>query len=543
MSYIFRSWKNIILSAFAAGTLIYCPRTSLGQDQVVKSLDFIFGTDMHHIIESEPDTLSSVSQSGITSIRDEIRWSDCEKVKGLITIPDDYMKYVDNAEANGLTVLDILDYSNPFYDNGGYPKSPEAIEGFTKYCEKVVSTFKGKIKYYQIWNEWDGGCEMNNFRGQGDMGSYVKLLSVVYPRIKAIDPSIVVLANAVCSGDEIFKESLKLGVLKCCDGVDLHTYNYQYPNPYEQINIWYTRMLNEDKSIRAANGGNEFPLYVTEMSWPTHIGPAGSTQETSADDLGALYLLSLTLPYLKGVWWYDFCDNGWAPRSNECNFGIVDHDLTPKLSYFVMKDLTRIFKGAHFVERLDAADPDIYILKFKRDDGKWLIAVWSESKDIDWQLVFSNTPQANPKFALSLLGVGTVERAFSVAANSKTPKVSVVVQKRPLILEGDLENVTYAGMFERQFPESERPVIAASKAPDFSMVLTSRYPGIQNGMCQKDVRGILGSPSESILEPASDGSGMRIKYTYRDSRTNATKVIVIFKDDQVIEKHDSLEIK
>ena len=449
------TWRGAALGALAAGTMAFEVQAGVWQSGVDEP-DFIFGACTHRW--KEPDVLPTIHQAGIMSNRDETPWSECEKEKGVVKVPEYYVNYIDSSIANGLIPLDILLYANKLYDGGGYPKSPEAVEAFAKYCETVVSTFKGKLKYYQVWNEWDGGCGMAGSKGQGDAESYVKLLAVVYPRIKAIDPSITVIANSVCTGDAFLKKTLELGVLKHCDALSLHTYNYGDPRTIEK---WHSRMLEVDKFLRDANGGKQVPLYITEMGWPTQVDPLGATEEFSANCMAKVYLLARTMPYIKGLWWYDYRDDGWDFKYNENNFGMVRQDLTPKRSWFVMKDLTGLLKGANFVERIDAKDPGIYILKYKRADGKWLLAAWSDGKDVDWQLNLSNVASADGKFKLTLLGCGSQERTF----NGPAPKFSAVIRARPIVLEGDLENVKLDSLTRRDFPESERPTKVQIKTP------------------------------------------------------------------------------
>ncbi len=430
------------------------------QVQAEEPQGFIFGVGTHHGME--PDYFYELRQAGVMSNRDDFSWGGCEKEKGVIKFSDAYGKYVDRCLENGLSTICILDYGNKFYDEGGYPRSAEAIEGFARYSEAVVKELKGKIKLYQVWNEWDGGCGMKG-KGKGDPESYVKLLSVVYPRIKAIDPDCIVMANSVCTGDAFLKKTVELGVLKHCDAVALHTYFYGDPKKTLE-NHWYPRMIEMDKYLKEANGGKEFPLYATEIGFPTQVDNRGCTESYSADCMAKLYLLAISLPYIKGVWWYDFRDDGWDWKYNENNFGMVRQDMTPKLPYFVFRDLTRYLKGATFVERIDVKDPQVWVMKYKKADGKTVLAAWSEYKDIDIQISFSNAATAAPEVSVCNLGYGSLQRTF-VKGSGSVPKLSVIVRARPWVLEGDLAAAKVEGLTKREFPESARPTKVQVKSP------------------------------------------------------------------------------
>jgi SmpA / OmlA family len=59
---------------------------------------------------------------------------------------------------------------------------------------------------------------------------------------------------------------------------------------------------------------------------------------------------------------------------------------------------------------------------------------------------------------------------------------------------------------------------------------------VHNDMSPADVRSILGAPTESKDDPIPIVGGTQTTYTYRN---DTTEVTIIFKNDQVKEKHGS----
>ncbi len=430
------------------GAALALASTAYAEDQ-----EFIFGACTHR--ESVPGYLNVLSQTGVDYLRDHATWGRSEDEKGKPFLPQYYVDFVDKASSFKIKSLNILCYSNKFYDGGGYPKSPEAVEAYARYAETLVSGLKGKCRLYQVWNEWDGGCGMKGFAGQGTPKSYMTLLKATYPRIKAADPSAVVISNSVCTGDKFLKDLLKLDLLKHCDAIGFHTYNFAKERTPEK---WYERMQGVDQFVKEANGGKEFPLYITEMGWPTHAhAKRGSTEDYSADCMSRLYLLGMSMSFIKGIWWYEFRDGGYADcKEQEENFGMVRPDLTPKRSFFVMRDLTGLFKGAKFIERIDAKDPEIWLLKYKAKDGSDLIAAWSTKEDEDAFLRFSIPSSTAPACKVTWLGYGPVSTSFfKESEKDARAKLTLTVRSRPYVLSGKLDGLSFDGFKLIKFPISE----------------------------------------------------------------------------------------
>ncbi len=57
---------------------------------------------------------------------------------------------------------------------------------------------------------------------------------------------------------------------------------------------------------------------------------------------------------------------------------------------------------------------------------------------------------------------------------------------------------------------------------------------VHDDMSQNDVRAILGAPTESKTDPIPIVGGTQTTYTYRNDHA---EVVIVFKNDQVKEKH------
>lgn len=410
--------------------------------------------------------LEMAARAGIVSIRDEVYWQRVERQKGKLVIPDYFGKYLDEAVKRGIRPLIILDYGNRFYDGGNYPASDEAIEGFTRYCEAIVRYAGDRVKLYQVWNEWDGGCGMRGF-GRGTPEGYVKLLRAVYPRLKKIAPDAIIISNSVCTGEKFLENTFRLGVLDYCDAIGFHTYNYTalLDTPVE---AWFKRMQNLRKLIHSYNGGKDKPVFITEMGYPNHLSNSGSSEEESAIKLARLYLYARTLPFLKGLYWYDFQDDGWNSAHNENNFGLVRADLTPKLPYFAMKSLAARLSRAELLE--SETRDGLLLLRFRNGKEQFLAAI-NQKPGVDLQLIFTDTGSSRDALTLELVGSAPLTRSWGFRdwtarkAEVIPNQLSVTVGEMPLLLSGNVEKVRLTEVRPHAFDRTRLVKTAGLRLP------------------------------------------------------------------------------
>jgi len=331
------------------------------------------------------------------------------------------------------------------------PISDEAVEGFTRYAEFVVEHFKGKVKLYEVWNEWDiaiGGTT------PGTAEAYVKLLKAVYPRIKKIDPEITVMGGAMTSGGirkGWLENMVKAGGLASLDAVSIHSYIHGSPGRARTPEAWADFVAGAHETVQKSSGGKDVPLYISEMGWPTQTGPRGTAPTQAAAFLARMFLLARTMPYLAGIWWYDFQDDGWKPDDMENNFGIVRPDLTPKPAFYALADVSTIVPLAQFQGRLDAKDPDIQVLKFRGPDGTQALAIWSTHEEGDWQVTLHTShPDAEP-VSVREVGHAAIQREWGTSS-VKPSQLSLVAGEMPRLVIGNMDGVTVAAVERRGVP-------------------------------------------------------------------------------------------
>ena len=156
--------------------------------------------------------LSMIHEAGFRWIRQEFPWEDIEQSargdfwdhKWNISAWEKYDRIVDLASEHGLEVIARLDnppaWSRADGDAGGTLAPPDDFDDFGDFVHTIVSRYKGKVKYYQIWNEPNIYPEWGE--QPVDAEGYVRLLQIAYRRAKEADPECVILSAGLAQTTE-----------------------------------------------------------------------------------------------------------------------------------------------------------------------------------------------------------------------------------------------------------------------------------------------------------------------------------------------------
>jgi hypothetical protein len=272
-------------------------------------------------IHDRREGVEAAADLGVTSVRIDAPWSQLERQKGVYEIPPWLEQTVVASLERRITPMLILAYGNSLY-GGDKPKSKEAIAAFTQYAEFVAKHFRGRVLFYEIWNEWHtrtGGTT------PGSAADYLDLVKQVYPGVKAIAPESTLLIGSF-SVEAIengwVRDFLKLEAYKYADGISVHPYVYMNKgsllSPEQSLRV-LDRLESE---TRQANNGRDFPIYVTEFGYPTNAGRFGIEDALRADYLKVFMSGAAARPYIRGVWWYGLYDQGDDRANKEHRFGL-----------------------------------------------------------------------------------------------------------------------------------------------------------------------------------------------------------------------------
>ncbi len=293
---------------------------------------------------STEELISLLKTYNVETTRTDYPWSSVEKVKGnFISGNEKLESFVNISSQNGIKPLLILDYGNPLYEEATKqnpkrkPTNNNTVTAFKNYAVWTVNHFGNKVSMYEIWNEWVQGSGKINLKTGSNTDSakmYANLVAETCAAIKAKNYNKKIIIGSTSPSDRnelkwlttVLKEK---GVLSCIDGISLHIYASS-PNKKLIPEKTVTAVMLFQNYIRnELDVGYNIPLYITEIGVPSL-----DNQYYNEHDI-SLYFEYIVksfseLGYVKGIWWYDFINDGIDKTKKEHNFGILNQNLTEK---------------------------------------------------------------------------------------------------------------------------------------------------------------------------------------------------------------------
>ena len=247
--------------------------------------------------EVEPEkrarSLELVAQAGFRWIRQQFPWEDIEihgrgdfedrrnpETTGAISAWDKYDDIVALAEQQGLRIFARLDNPPAWSrsdENAGDQAPPDELQDFVTYVTTVAERYRGRIHYWQVWNEPNIYPEWGN--QDVDPEAYTQLLCRSYAALKAADPANVVVSGALAptvalSGrdlnDYVFLQRMyTAGAADCFDIMAVQGYGFNSgptdrrmrPTSFNFAHNLYIR------DMMVANGDAHKPIWLSEAAW------------------------------------------------------------------------------------------------------------------------------------------------------------------------------------------------------------------------------------------------------------------------------------
>ncbi|MFQ3568285.1 MAG: hypothetical protein SNJ59_14955 [Aggregatilineales bacterium] len=328
-------------------------------------------------VEKREQTLRMIAEAGFGWIRQQFPWEDIEihgrgdfedrrniDVVGIISAWDKYDNIVALAEQYQLQILARLD-NPPAWSHAdpaiGPYAPPDDLNDFVSYAVTVAERYRGRLRYYQVWNEPNIYPEWGE--QPVDPEAYTELLCRTYNALKAVDPSIVVVSGALSPtvaltgrdlSDLIFLQRMyDAGAAACFDVLAVQGYGF-YSGPTDRRLRPMTLNFNRSLYIRdvmVANGDGHKPIWISEAAWnpidapevPPDVSGRGNygivTREQAAEYMPLGYQRAIEeWPWVGMISYWFFKRAADHERGQSWYyFRMVEPDFTPLPVYETMR--------------------------------------------------------------------------------------------------------------------------------------------------------------------------------------------------------------
>lgn len=295
------------------------------------------------------------------------RWSELETSKGVWNWA--YMdNMVNNAFSHGQEVLYTLGQTPTWASarptEAGYAPGaaaePSDIQDWRDYIHTVATRYQGKIKYYEIWNEWDYGffCSI-------PMAKMIELTQAAREELSAVDTSIKILSpNVTTAGFGKLDEFLFQGGGQYVDIISFH--NYSTMNP--EIGHGFIVCL---QNLAENYGISNKPIWNTEGS-----GGSGGT-DAQARGFVCRSFLTQWMDGINNFNWY--CWDLLNPLSLE-----PDHTIW-NASAYAYRETASWLKGSVIISRT-IDDDGTWDVALTRANNKDAHILWNSQQSVSFSI-------------------------------------------------------------------------------------------------------------------------------------------------------------
>lgn len=332
-----------------------------------------YGMQAQMFGQNQDAVLGMVKGAGFDWIKQQVRWSDFEPSKGNINYGQ-LDPLVSRAGAQGVKILFSV-VSTPSWARAdrqsvGPPDNPNDLANF---MAALATRYRGRVQAYEVWNEQNISRE---WAPPLDACSYVNLLAVVVPRIKAADPNAIVITGALSptgidDPNSAIDDSIYFSQMYQCSGgvfatlgdavgahavgynnapedwVDYHTVDTP---GFKNDGSFYFRRIFQLHDIMSSNGDNR-QMWLTEYHWGSADPPVPEgyewTNDLDAATVADFFVRSIQMmqaqPWVGGffVWNLNFRTFLNYHTNETAIFGILNEDWSPRVIYTRLRDMPK----------------------------------------------------------------------------------------------------------------------------------------------------------------------------------------------------------
>ena len=354
-----------------------------------------------------------MAETGVKWARIQSGWQRTESEKGVYHF-EWLDSIVDNLITRGIEPWIDLCYGNGIYSEaaakefGGVGVPPiedgEYKDAWAKYCTEVARRYRGKVIYYEVWNEPDGHwCWKHGPSGT----EYGKFVIETAKAVKAGDPDAKIIGGSVCLSETSFTAAaFEAGMGDYIDAITYHEYvSNEQRVPYRVRSLrGLIDLYNPNIKIIQGESGSQ-----SRSDGRGALRLGAWTEKKQAKQLLRHTMVDLEseVEFLSYFTCVDMIEGLNGKVGDESSyrdygyFGVLGAEFGEdgralgqykrKMSFYALQNICALFSEdvrvaalpilmiPRWSDRIDARDDDNHTttsICFKRDDGKWAYVYW-----------------------------------------------------------------------------------------------------------------------------------------------------------------------
>lgn len=343
-------------------------------------------------------------------------WDWVEQRRGRYAVKPELEDYINSLVDNGVHIQAQLLYGNPMYtspsgrlpdsiipepgsfhndDRSLYsvfwpPRTPEQIAAFSRYVRWMVQHFRGRIRYWALWNEEDIGY----WNPWGNPEEYGRLLKAFVVTVHSTDPEAKVIFGGLAEPKRNFAQRA-LDRCQCASGINIFAY-HTYPG--------YGINMNPESMDYGAYGP-ESPAKLRQFVrhypgirpdiqfWDDEFNSIPSW--TGMDEsVQAKYIpRGLVYNWAAGVKTFVWLLTSATDGNEYDDFGMIHglrnlpDDFTPRPVFYALANTNALFSDTRLDASIQVTGPGIpalerksgypfYAYGFRNHNGRAIVAYW-----------------------------------------------------------------------------------------------------------------------------------------------------------------------
>jgi len=298
--------------------------------------------------------LDTVRAAGGDTVRIDIGWSNLEQAgKGAY---DDASAakadtFLRDARARGIKVIATL-WSTPcwassapadikqgcrdhWWERGVDRYPPNDARDYADAAAWVAARWGSQLQALELWNEPNSRSFFNSAHAASD---YAALVRTAYPRIKAADQGLTVVAGSLQWADARFLGALyAAGLAGSYDAISIHPYDDpgEHASPGDAT-YSFADGVPAIHRLMVAHSDARTPLWLTEFGWATCPSSRSAlcvSPRQQAQNLTDAFHQIARWPYVQTAIYYELRDESASSPDFQQHLGLLSTDFTPKAAY------------------------------------------------------------------------------------------------------------------------------------------------------------------------------------------------------------------